>query len=849
MICFKAELLITGLAAEMLDFRSDETQAEGTAPNWKRLWILGWPLLVWTFLVGSLFWPFITAQQLIGYRDGFQFYWPMFKWADAVWASGEWPLWCPYDGLGRSHLAEGVSSLFYPGKLVFFARWLSFESRYGIYLALHVWLAGLGASWCAGRIGADRTGKLIAMLSYGLAGPVLFAANNVIYLVSAAWLPWGLGAIWNWRQPRQRGTSICGVSMCAALMILGGDPQMAVNLLLITGACWLAWSGCSELPGGRIWRLGTVATHWGLAVFATICLALVQLLPTAEASRASERAAFVEPRSLIEWVTKSWNQGEPQSLASIWGEPEAGTHAADVYEFSQPPWTIGEWIWPGFSGRPYPIWTHWSSSLPGAGRMWQPSLYQGLFPLALALSVVWRRELRWLVWIGAVAGLGALGWYGPVWLVNEIGLATGWWEPVAGVNRATGGVYWFLTNVVPGYLLFRYPAKLMVLVSLVLALLAGWGWSQRVPQRVQRVLLGLAGLTVALLLLSLVLPWDRIGRIVVGDELFGPFDVSRFRRELWRGGVQILVIALLGWMLLTFRIGRWRWLEGAWLVVAFLAFDLLLANSWMLPGLPDSKFEFGSTPPIEAGPYWVESASHTFDWESLEWFSGEFPESFRSQSSGNRLEELAAEAGSQGMPRLHWLQECRYLNAPSTIEPFGWQDFIDDLNRDLPRAFGDTFTEFDCNKVFLVSDPTQDSMKHWAHWWVDFAPPGEKKPAQFLVRRLTATVSVESTQGKVIWRNSQKLIVKIKLASPGTILLTEAYAPGWRVDGINLSDGSQVGGECVPVAEWLRGFWLPAGDYQLEFSYTPPSLYLSICTSLIGWFYGIVFLILRAIKH
>jgi hypothetical protein len=171
------------------------------------------------------------------------------------------------------------------------------------------------------------------------------------------------------------------------------------------------------------------------------------------------------------------------------------------------------------------------------------------------------------------------------------------------------------------------------------------------------------------------------------------------------------------------------------------------------------------------------------------------------------------------------------------------------LNRDLPRVFGDTFTKFDCNRVFLVSDPIQDSMKHWAYWWVDVAPPGKEKPAEFLTRRLTATVSDESTQGKVIWRNSQKLIVKMKLASPGTVFLTEAYAPGWRVDGINLTDGSQVGGECVPVAEWLRGFWLPAGDYQLEFSYTPTNLYLSICASLIGWFYGIVFLTLRAIKH
>ncbi|MFM7562291.1 MAG: hypothetical protein ACKO81_04560, partial [Planctomycetota bacterium] len=473
----------------MADHPNGAAEAEVTIPPWMEPWISRGLVFLWTLLVIGLFWLFITSQLRIGYRDGAQFFWPMFRWADQwaaqLWRSGEWPLWNPFDGLGRSHLAEGVSSLFYPGKLVFFffRELTTFEARYGMYLALHVWLAGLGANWCAGKIGANRTGKLIAMLSYGLAGPVLFAANNVIYLVSAAWLPWGVGAIWNWRQPRQRWSAVVGVSMCAALMILGGDPQMAVNLLLIAGACWLGWSWNSGSSGSWQRRLVTVAAQWSLAVVATAGLALVQLLPTAQASRESERAAYEEPRSVIEWVSKSWREGEVQPLGSIWAEPEIGTHAADVYEFSQPPWTIGELIWPGFSGRPYPVWTHWSSSLPGAGRMWQPSLYQGLLPLALALSVLLRREVRWLVWIGACAGFAAVGWYGPVWLVNEVGMATGWWAPLEGVNRAAGGGYWMLANFVPGYFLFRYPAKLMVLVSLVVALLAGWAWSQAEPRR------------------------------------------------------------------------------------------------------------------------------------------------------------------------------------------------------------------------------------------------------------------------------------------------------------------------------------------------------------------------------
>jgi hypothetical protein len=846
-ICSKAELLITGLAAEMLDFRSDETQAEGTTPFWKRLWILGWPLLVWTFLVGSLFWPFITAQQLIGYRDGFQFYWPMFKWADAVWASGEWPLWCPYDGLGRSHLAEGVSSLFYPGKLVFFARWFSFESRYGIYLALHVWLAGLGASWCAGRIGADRNGKLIAMLSYGLAGPVLFAANNVIYLVSAAWLPWGLGAIWNWRQPRQRWTAVVGVSMCAALMILGGDPQMAVNLLLIAGACWLGWSQSSGLTGSWWRRLVTVAAQWSLAVVATAGLALVQLLPTAEASRESERAAYVEPRSLIEWVSKSWREGELQPLDSIWAEPEVGTHAADVYEFSQPPWTIGELIWPGFSGRPYPIWTHWSSSLPGAGRMWQPSLYQGLLPLALGLSVLLRREVRWLVWIGACAGLAALGWYGPVWLANEIGLATGWWAPIEGVNRAVGGGYWLLANF-----LFRYPAKLMVLVSLVVALLAGWAWSRAEARQLQRILLSLAGLVVSVLLVSCFFPWERLGGWLAGDELFGPFDVFVFQGLFWLGGAQALVAALIGWVMLRGEFSRHRWLRRSLLVGFVLAIDLVLANSWLLPGLKADALKLSEDD--------ASSSSWQLSWHTgtprneelpIIWVEDEIPKSWSEGSSANRLEEIAVGGRAAFWPRLHWVRGARALNGPSTIEPLGWREYVDALYLDSQRGTYRNGETYDASWIFFLGDPVPLNAESRYCQQNEFKLFAQDSEAQFTSRWLSGhnDSSGDFLRVDTLFLSNQKIGMRVKLDYPGTIFLAQAYAPGWRVDGKNLEDGSQVGGDCVPVAKWLRGFRLPAGSYALEFSYKPENLYVSIYLSLICWCGGGIYLLYWRCKH
>jgi hypothetical protein len=143
---------------------------------------------------------------------------------------------------------------------------------------------------------------------------------------------------------------------------------------------------------------------------------------------------------------------------------------------------------------------------------------------------------------------------GLVWLANEIGLATGWWAPIEGVNRAVGGGYWLLANFVPGYFLFRYPAKLMVLVSLVVALLAGWAWSRAEARQLQRILLSLAGLVVSVLLVSCFFPWERLGGWLAGDELFGPFDVFVFQGLFWLGGAQALVAALIGWVMLAAQV-------------------------------------------------------------------------------------------------------------------------------------------------------------------------------------------------------------------------------------------------------------------------------------------------------
>ena len=138
----------------------------------------------------------MSGQTVVGFRDSAYLYYPLFQWIDAQWAAGEVPLWNPYCNFGVPVVGDGTSSVFYPGKLIFFCRFLSFPARYGIYLAIHIPLAAAGVYWFARTMKANQFGATLAAFSYAFGGSVLFQVTNVIYLVSAAWLPFALCCVW-----------------------------------------------------------------------------------------------------------------------------------------------------------------------------------------------------------------------------------------------------------------------------------------------------------------------------------------------------------------------------------------------------------------------------------------------------------------------------------------------------------------------------------------------------------------------------------------------------------------------------------------------------------------------------
>jgi hypothetical protein len=261
---------------------------------------------------------------------------------------------------------------------------------------------------------------------------------------------------------------------------------------------------CVPSLEGTVWqRFFPSSIRLSAAVGLACLLSAVQILPSAAWTKASWRGVYDQPRTIYEFASVSLNAWQPlqtrlaeaarPSLAHLFTTPAAHTHASQIYEFSVGPWHWLEFFWPHVSGQLFPINTRWPTAFPGESRTWTPSLYLGLLPILLAIRAAWRADvsvaaemtscqgirLNWLRWVTFGSLLGSCGWYGLGWLVGELQWAlTGEMISDAKLHAPVGGLYWFAVVLLPGYVYFRYPAKLLVVTACGLSLLAARGWDQ-----------------------------------------------------------------------------------------------------------------------------------------------------------------------------------------------------------------------------------------------------------------------------------------------------------------------------------------------------------------------------------
>jgi hypothetical protein len=823
----------------------------------------------WTCLAGLLAWTFsaaIFSGENFLYRDAAHFYYPLFKLVSDEWAAGRVPLWNPYENCGTPLAAMGTSSVFYPGKLLF-ALPISYDAAFKSYVLLHLLLAAVGAFLLARRWKFSSDAAALCGLSYAFGGSVLFQYCNVVFLVSAAWLPFAVAQLEPLLIERRVGAA-GWLGAILALMVLGGDPQMSYHVgLLAAGYAWLLWREDRMRVRSAECGVRSKSTKASLPRFALLAIAAVvglglsavQVLPTAELARLSDRAAREQPRSLTELAGDVLSgqglvgSGESPWYSALLGKSSSSTsHGAETYHFSVGPWRLAEFLWPNVGGRQFPQHRRWFDAIPaeGGGGVWVPSLYMGLVPLLLALAA-WRLRrgdvrTRWLSWTVLLIVLASFGIYGPGWLWREIAVhGNGALQNPANapVGDSFGGVYWLLIVLLPGYADFRYPAKLLVIAALGLSLLAARGWDDlallgRRAAVTRWRLPVVCGLCSALLLVSpAVRPtWEAWLANAAPNALFGPLQTDLAWHDLTMALVHTVLVALAACVLLRLHqvhpAGHW-----GRLVLLLTAVELAAANGWMVVTAPARQWSSESAMAAAVRRENVDAVCPERVHRPANWW----PKEWKGQSSAARQLEGMAWDRDTLMPRYGLLYGVNMLEAQDTMTLQDHQALysrVRGAGSDDPEHQAAWLNRLGVKFLILPHGQRPPQEENW-RMAADVASPGcegdarlwvndAATPRAWVVRdRRTEWHSVPhdaTDRCQIVHYDPQRVEIDAELASPGVLVLADTYYPGWVAKVTSEGDRVPRAVNILRTNRILRGVPLPAGRHHVTFRYRPASV-------------------------
>ncbi|HEX5271447.1 MAG TPA: hypothetical protein VFW33_13210, partial [Gemmataceae bacterium] len=165
--------------------------------------------------------------------------------------TGELPLWCPYSFAGSAFVHDPQVAMFYPPH---WALLLLPEERVGAGLSwlvvLHVIVAGWGTYLCTRGEGLGKPAALVAACGFMFAGKWmlhLLAAGHYV-TVGLAWLPWVLLLLEEALRRRSfRWATAAGVVF--ALVVLGTHPQWT----FYAGLFLALWTLGTALEGAGVW--------------------------------------------------------------------------------------------------------------------------------------------------------------------------------------------------------------------------------------------------------------------------------------------------------------------------------------------------------------------------------------------------------------------------------------------------------------------------------------------------------------------------------------------------------------------------------------------------------------------
>lgn len=379
-----------------------------------------WPLWALSALTVAFLWKIVFTGRILAGVDVFTYFYPYRALLSQAIHDGKFPLWNPYLFLGAPFFADSQAGTLYPLNLLL--TWLPVPYQVTASIVIHLVLAGLFAYLFARRsLRLDKAGAFTASAVFGLGGFLLAQAEHVNQLSVSIYLPLMLYL----------------VDLTRARVQVAQRPTQAVKVAF--------WPG-SALAG--VIALCVLAGHAQSLYICVVAAAVYALWP----ALVRERVPPGERRRLLA------HAGAPLAAlatAAASGLLVAAVQVLPTLELSQLSLRGGGMTYReavSFSLRPRLLLT---ALLPQyrTGVFSEYIAYVGIFATALAILGFWRSPDRPRARIFAViAGAGLF-------------LALGGFNPL----------YYVLYRVVPGFDLFRVPARWMLLYHMAAAMLAGMG--------------------------------------------------------------------------------------------------------------------------------------------------------------------------------------------------------------------------------------------------------------------------------------------------------------------------------------------------------------------------------------
>lgn len=427
--------------------------------------------------------------------------------ADAL-REGSILLWNPYIFMGAPFLANPQAAALYP--LHWPLSWLPVTAHVYWSAALHTWLLGLGGYALLRAWRVDFWSSLVGGLVLAGSGFYGGLLGHLNQMNGAAWLPWAALILERTRQslqpspmasPRPVGwfgawflraglPAVGGLGALVMLMLLAGHTQTVyINLFglgawAVAGGLWAGWHVRGRHVRGshlRGWLDAARPVLMLLAVMAAACgvgvlASAAQLLPTLELSDLGLRSgglSYAEASSFsLRPLFLGWSLLPSYGLVDLSVVFATLGYTEYVAHVGTPGLALA--IWAGIVG------------IYGLRRAAHKSPIRATTRAAQAEQAR-QTHLRWAWAFGLF--FAALGLF----------LALGRWNPI----------YYLLYHVVPGFDLFRAPARWMMLYTLGMAMLAGLGCSYalaslraRLPRRAQAFIVALVVLVGGELLLA-----------------------------------------------------------------------------------------------------------------------------------------------------------------------------------------------------------------------------------------------------------------------------------------------------------------------------------------------------------